>query len=146
MTVFADSSAIVKLYADELGHESVRSLGGPLLASVLARVEVPGAFWRKHRMGELAAPDAALLVQAFESDWSADAEGGARFVGVGVSASVVDAAARVVARHPLRAYDALQLASAMAARDALGEPLTFAAFDRELCAVAAIERFTLLGD
>ena len=33
MTVFADSSAIVKRYADEAGHEAVRSLVGPVAVS-----------------------------------------------------------------------------------------------------------------
>ena len=39
---FADSSALVKLYADELGADMVRALS-PLIISQLARVEVPAA-------------------------------------------------------------------------------------------------------
>lgn len=61
MTVaaFADSSAVVKLYAEEPGADLVRDL--PLLVvSQAARVEVPAALWRKHRMGELPAADAAV--------------------------------------------------------------------------------------
>jgi hypothetical protein len=49
--VFADPSAIVKLYADEVGAEAVRA-AAPTIISQLARVEVPTALWRKHRMGE----------------------------------------------------------------------------------------------
>ena len=50
--VFADSSALVKLYADEPGHEQVRQ-PMHLVVAQLARVEVPSAIWRKQRLGEL---------------------------------------------------------------------------------------------
>jgi hypothetical protein len=61
VSVFADSSALVKLYADEPGHEQVRN-PGLLLVSQLARVEVPAAIWRKHRMGELSPDDSRRSV------------------------------------------------------------------------------------
>ena len=41
MTTFFDSSALVKLYADETHHEVVRAVAGPIVVSTLARVEVP---------------------------------------------------------------------------------------------------------
>ena len=41
MSLFADSSAIVKLYVDEDGHEAVRALSGLAVAQV-TRVEVDG--------------------------------------------------------------------------------------------------------
>ena len=145
MTVFADSSAIVKRYADEAGHGQVRALDSPMVVSALARVEVAGALWRKHRMGELTADDVAVLVGAFEDDWNTPADGGvAPFVAMAATSSVIDLAARLVARHGLRAYDSVQLASATAAREALDEPLTFAAFDHDLLDAAAREGFTLL--
>ncbi len=46
MSVFADSSALVKLYADESDHELVRRID-VLIVSQVARVEVPAALWRK---------------------------------------------------------------------------------------------------
>ena len=65
MTVFADSSALVELYADEPGHERVRELS-TLVVLQLARVEVPCAIWRKRRLGELPPNAARLLTSAFE--------------------------------------------------------------------------------
>lgn len=56
--------------------------------------------------------------------------------------AVLEAAARLCAVHGLRAYDAVQLASALAVRDAVPECRTFAAFDRQLRAAAAAEGFT----
>ena len=68
MSTFADSSALVKLYADETGHEQVRGTGS-IVVSQLARVDVPAALWRKQRVGELSANDARLLTADFEADY-----------------------------------------------------------------------------
>jgi predicted nucleic acid-binding protein len=141
--VFADSSAVVKLYADEQDHQLIRELGG-LVVSTLARVEVPAAIWRKHRMGELNSADAAVLVAAFEADYHGSADDQPRFGVVSATAAVLDTAARFVGVHSLRAYDAVQLASATAAAEAIPDCRTVAAFDATLRTAAAKEGFTLL--
>lgn len=143
MIVFADSSAVVKLYADEQDHQLVRKLDG-LVVSALARVEVPAAIWRKHRMGELSAADAAVLVTAFDADYHGSADGRPRFAVVAANANILDAAARLAGVHGLRAYDAVQLASAKAVAQAVPDCNTVAAFDNTLRAAAAAESFTLL--
>ena len=137
MTAFADSSALVKLYADEEHADEVRAKDLYLVASV-ARVEVPAALWRKVRMGELREADAALLTRAFEADWR-DAAG--PFVIVALTPSVLEVAARMVAAHGLRAYDGIQLASATLARTTDPGIEVFACYDRELLAAAAAEGF-----
>jgi len=142
VTTFADSSVIVKLYVPEAGHEQVRRLERPLLISGLATVEVAGALWRKQRLGELDPADAALLVRAFTANFSDVGDAGP-FAVVAVTPEILRHAARLVARHPLRAYDAVQLASALAAQAALGEALAFAAADRALNAAAASEGLVL---
>lgn len=140
---FADSSALVKLYADEPGADAVRSL--PLLvASQLARVEVPAALWRKHRLGELSSGDTAVLVGAFEADYFGTDEEPQRFVIVAATAQVLDDAARLAGVHGLRAYDAVQLASATGTKAVAAEGLRLAAFDETLCAAAAAEGLDLL--
>ncbi len=142
MTTFADSSVIVKLYVPEAGHAQVRRLGRPLLISGLATVEVAGAIWRKQRLGELDPADAALLVRAFLAD-CAEPGDASPFVTVAVLAGILRHATQLVARNPLRAYDAVQLASALAAQEALGEPVAFAAADRALNTAAASEGLVL---
>lgn len=139
MTSFLDSSALVKLYVPEAGHVGVRALPPPWVVSALARVEVPAAFWRKHRVGELDASEAALLTRAFEDDQMGTTGIEPRFESVAVSTAVLDEAARFVAVHPLRAYDAVQLASALLAERALAAPLVMATFDNALAAAAAAE-------
>lgn len=143
MTVFADTSALVKLYADERGSDLVEA-AEPLAISQLARVEVPAALWRKHRMGELAADDVRVLLDAFKADYSGTADGPERFARVVVNAEVLEDAARLVGLHGLRAYDAVQLASACAARAAAPGCDTFAAFDKHLREAATREEFAIL--
>jgi hypothetical protein len=67
-----------------------------------------------------------------------------RFAVVALAPVVLDAAAAALPTHNLRAYDAVQLASAIAARDA--DPLctSFACFDSELREAAATAGFELL--
>jgi predicted nucleic acid-binding protein len=115
-----------------------------LVASALARVEVPAAIWRKHRLGELSADEAAVLVEEFEWDWFDRPEGEIQFAVVAVSGAILDEAALSTARQPLRAYDAVQLASALAARGADPGLVTFACFDETLADAARAEGFTLL--
>ena len=141
--MFADSSAVVKRYADEPGAVDVRAV--PALAvSVLIRVEVPAALWRKVRTGSLPADHARVLVSDFEADWSPGPGTSAIFFPLRASAAVLGVAARLAAVHGLRAYDAVQLSSALAARAASPELRTFACFDRSLRAAAAAEGFAAL--
>jgi predicted nucleic acid-binding protein len=134
LIAFCDSSALVKRYADEPGSEQIRALDA-IAASQLAVVEVPAALWRKHRTGVLRAESARALGARFR----ADCQGAQPAVSIaGVTTAILDAAALLVARHPLRAYDAVQLASAIAA--ARTNPgLRFACFDTTLSAAAAAE-------
>jgi uncharacterized protein len=141
--VFADSSAVVKLYADDQDHQVIRDQG-TLVVSALARVEVPAAIWRKHRMGELDPADATILVAAFEADYHGSAQDQPRFGVLALTATVLDAAAALAGVHGLRASDAVQLASAKAAAEAIPDCRTVAAFDGTLRTAAAKEGFALL--
>lgn len=134
----------MKLYGDETGAETIRRL--PLIVvSQIVRVEVPAALWKKQRMDELSVEDAAVLVTEFEADFFGTSEESARFAVTALTPPVLDEAARLTARHALRAYDAMQLASACAARDAGTNTLDFAAFDKTLCAAAAAEGLGLVA-
>jgi predicted nucleic acid-binding protein len=144
-TFFADSSAVVKLYADEFGADAVRSLS-LVVVSQLARVEVPAALWRKHRRGELTANDTAVLIAEFEADYFGDGTQLPRFSVIAVTAPILEHAAYLVGVHGLRAYDAVQLASACAAKDAVVEEVAFAAFDKALRDAAAAQGLALLPE
>ncbi len=74
--------------------------------------------WRKVGTGALESTDAAVLTRAFEADRTGVLDRPPRFSVVAVTGELLDRGARLVAVHPLRAYDAVQLASAIAARRA----------------------------
>lgn len=143
MSTFADSSALVKLYADEPGHKIIRELD-ILVIAVLARVEVPAAIWRKHRSGELDAGHAGTLVAEFEADYCGTETEPPRFVVLDTPDAVLDGAARLCAVHGLRAYDAIQLGAAVAAHAADPDCASLAAFDADLRKAAGYEGFTLV--
>ena len=138
MSTFADTSAVVTLYVDEPGRDVLRGLG-PLVVSRLARVEVVAALWAIQRRGRLSPRATATLVAAFEADYTTT---GDRFAVVEPVPSVLDDAAGLA--HGLRAYDAVQLASARAAATADDRVRTFAAFDGQLRDAAAREGFVLV--
>lgn len=114
------------------------------MISCLARVEVPAALWRKHRLGELEDYQARVLTSEFEADYFGAGEEEQRFVVMGLPASTLDAAARLVEVHGIRAYESVQLASAMAARKADAGCTTIACFDRRLQQAAVAESFALI--
>lgn len=143
MSIFADSSAVVKLYADEEGSTVIRAR--PVFAvSEIARVEVCAALWRKHRMGQLSLGSVGTLVRLFEGDFTGHALTGTVLLPVAVTSDIIGRAAGLLASTGLRAYDAVQLASALAARDADPECSVFAAFDDQLRTAAVHHGFTLL--
>lgn len=143
--MFADSSALVKLYADESGAGLIRDFPS-FVVSALARVEVPAALWRKYRMHEVTAGAVALLVAGFEDDYSGGNMSGTRLTPIAVTGPILDQAARCAGVHQLRAFDATQLASAMAARAADPGCTAFATYDNCLRAAAATEGFRLIPD
>lgn len=133
----------MKLYVAEEGHEAVRGLD-LLAVSRVARVEVPGAIWRKRRIGDLVPDEAAGLVAQFEADYLGTDDEPPRFSVIDLTDAVLDGAAQLLATHALRAYAAMQLASALAARHADPECATFGCFDEPLREAAAVEGFALV--
>jgi len=133
----------VKLYADERGHRAIRALE-LLVISAITRVEVPSAFWRKARTHELDDGAASILVSAFELDFHGAPDSEPRFTIISMTEPVLAAAAREAARHALRAYDAVQLASALAVRQTDPRCSHFACFDTDLRRAASRESFTVV--
>lgn len=132
----------MKLYADEPGHRPIRALQ-MLVVSAIARVEVPSALWRKSRTGELEDAAADILVSAFAFDFHGNPDSGSRFTIVSLTEPVLIAAAQEAARYALRAYDAVQLASALAVRETDPRCSHFACFDADLRRAASRAGFVL---
>jgi uncharacterized protein len=113
---FFDSSALVKAYIVEAGTNWVRTiLDHPqhrISISALAEVEVTSALTRRCNDGDLSPVE---LDQAYD-ELSQDC---AAYFLVAVTSQILEAAAGNARRHSLRAYDAVQLASAIAVRTTL---------------------------
>lgn len=137
---FLDTSALAKRYLVEAGSAWMRSwiapaAGNVILISDLGVLEMLSVLERRKREGSLSASD----VRRLEADFTAHVA--AEYVVAPLDKSVLQLAQHLLRGHPLRALDAIQLASASRASQMLGEPLTFVSGDRSLLAVAAAEGF-----
>jgi predicted nucleic acid-binding protein len=113
---FFDSSALVKAYIAEAGTQWVRTiLDNPqhkISISALAEVEVISALTRRFNEGDLTRPELDQACDELSQDCAV-------YFMVDVTAQILEAAVGNARNHSLRAYDAVQLASAIAVRTAL---------------------------
>lgn len=136
MIWFADSSTLVKLYVDEVGFEEMRKLAleERLAVSAFAWVEVRATLNKKKRTGELRDDDALSDARRrFAADWRS-------YLRASLDDALLEEAVQVSDRHGLRAYDAIQLSSAMRLRR-FGLDIGFVCADRELTLAAQTEGF-----
>jgi predicted nucleic acid-binding protein len=126
---YIDSSALVKRYLRESGSDDVNKLieASDIVGSVkITYTEIASALQRAIRMG-LAEKSVTLQAwQDFLHHWDVS------FARLDVSDTIIEKAASLVWQHGLRGYDSAHLASALLWQDALGGPITFATYDREL--------------
>ena len=143
---YFDSSALVKYYITEVGAHWVKILvddragdewRNAVATSSLSIAEVAAAFTKRHRMREISEGLKAALISRFLRD------GRQRCTLLEADSTVIDTAVQLIQRHPLRAYDAVQLASALILNSALIadklSPLTFVSADNVLCEAAQAE-------
>lgn len=109
---FLESSALAKRYVAEVGSAWVRSLtdlssGNDCWIAAIARVELLSALYRRARLGDLSLDQARGAEMTFRHELSS------HFHVVVVDGDLLDRAMSLVAAHPLRAYDAVQLAAAI---------------------------------
>ena len=133
MILFADTSALIKLYIEEAGSSAMaeRARHVRLALSVLAYAEVYSTFARRLREALLTADEHDELVERFEHDWQG-------VIVVALRPALVGRIPRLVREHPLRGADAVHLASALTLQEA-GLEVVFAVADRRLVKAAAKE-------
>ncbi len=137
---YFDASALVKRYVDEAGSAHVRRLlvPGEVIVSRLSEVEVGSSINRRTREGALSAEQRDRVLTALAEDL-------ATWQVVEVTPEITSTALRLLRTHPLRAADAIQLASALLIDTNLPTPLTeFVAFDRRLIDAALREGLAVL--
>jgi hypothetical protein len=136
---FWDSSAVVPLLVEERWSKEARDLleeDASILVWTFTPLEVLSALWRRSRSSEL---DDAQFAAArsglteLESVWSAATD----------SMQVEQRARRLLAVHPLRAADALQLACALVASNERSDLFPFVTLDERLGQCARREGFSV---
>lgn len=107
MTLYLDSSVIVKLYIDEPDSEAVAARvqsATQIATSTIAYAEVRATFARRKREGLLSPQELAAVCRRFDADW-------ASFLTVDADAVVVRSAGALSDSHALRGGDAIHVAS-----------------------------------
>ena len=129
MTLYLDTSSLVKLYVEEVGSGDVRGLVAQatvVTTSIVAYPETRAALARLRRGGDLSPAKCAAAKRAFEAQWAA-------FLTLEVTASVSREAGAFAEEYALRGFDALHLASfAEIARRAGPAATRFSIFDDRL--------------
>lgn len=145
---YLDTSALCKRYVKEGGSEWIRLVttsdsGNLLLTARITMIEFYSALARRAREGSVPTDAIEVTIRAFKmhSTMSYDF--------IELDMSVVNMAQRLLQQYPLRAYDAVQLASCLVANTILLEngllPLVFVSADHRLNQVAAAENLDMLN-
>lgn len=117
MTYFLDSSALVKRYLIEAGSAYVRRLfqstGTIFYQTFLTPLEITSALYRRRRAGQISNDELSFLLKSYAIHSHEE------YLLLSYSESVIGTAGTLLARHPLRTLDAIQLASALKLRDSL---------------------------
>ena len=139
---FLDSSALVKRYVVEAGTPWIQQLADPrqhnqLIIARITWVEVLSAFARRQREGSFSVVDTGKSIQAFRYDLDM------QYQVVEFTQTLAERAGQLVHKHFIRAYDAVQLASAMQIQAAFkpteSTALVFVTADDRLLAIAQTE-------
>ncbi|MGH9845694.1 MAG: type II toxin-antitoxin system VapC family toxin [Blastocatellia bacterium] len=141
MVYYADTSVLVKRHLTEKGSAWVRALSAPLAGNLiittqLSLVELYSALNRRVRENSINSLWYTRIIAVSNRIWSS------QYDIIGLNASLVSETRDLCERHPLRAYDAVQLASAIQARRDLlaagsAAPIFLSADDRLLKAAQA---------
>ena len=129
MTLYLDTSSLVKLYVAEPDTEAVRRLvddAAIVATSQIAYPETRAALARRRREGALSPRAFATARRTFEADW-------ARYFAVEVTASLCREAGELAERLRLRGYDSVHLASfaEIVRRGGAGDTV-FSSYDQRL--------------
>lgn len=129
MTLYLDTSSLVKLYVTEPGSDVVCELvdaATVVATSSVAYTETRAALARRRRERSLRPAAFASAKNTFEAEWS-------KYFAVEVTLSLCREAGELAERYRLRAYDSVHLAAfAEVAREAGVLDTRFSSFDHSL--------------
>ena len=139
---FWDSSAVAKRYIYEQGTRWIRSIANhpfenAIFVAPISAVEVVSAVMRRQRNGEIGRDHAYKMRRLIDKHFDE------RYLPMHLSLELLQTAEDLLERHPLRGYDAVQLASALEAHNtvfaATHDPVIFLSADGRLLDAATAE-------
>jgi predicted nucleic acid-binding protein len=144
---FLDSSALVKRYVPEIGTTWIQALtdadaNNQLYIARITWVEVISALARRQREGSLNTTQITQIFLAFRHHLNT------QYRVLELTQTLTELAGQLVSQHPIRAYDAVQLASAISLRNTIIQAqlpdLVFLTADDRLITIA--QTIGLLND
>jgi predicted nucleic acid-binding protein len=139
--LFCDTSALLKLFVDEEGSDSMVNARDGVEGIAVCRItwaESMAAFAQRSRIKGANQSMLAKAKSALEQAW----EG---FAIADVTQPLVEKAGLYAEAFALRGYDSVQLAAAHSLHQQLSIPLTFACFDRRLNQAAQLLQLEVLA-
>lgn len=144
--LYLDTSALVKLYVQEIGTDEMLALAHPDIGNRLAilaltRIEFRAAVRRRAKLGDID----AQLVKVLTDNLSQHIAN--VFQIQPVNEAVLEEATGLIDRHSLRAYDAVQLGGCLALRATVAAQfdLSFVCADEELLEAARSEELNTIN-
>lgn len=142
---FLDSSALVKYYVKEKGTAWIKELlnneANKIVVSKITGVEVTAAIAKHKRMKSIDESQYEKAYELFIERYKY------RYIKVEVNNEAINSAMALTKKHPLRAYDAVQLSSVLNLRESLIQKgilqVIFICADNNLCDVAEMEGLTV---
>ena len=129
MTLYLDTSSLVKLYIEEPGSDDVRqdlSEADSGATSAVSYAEARAAFARHRRDGKLTSATFGFVKRDFDADWL-------RLAIIEPTSALCHAAGELAERYALRGCDSIQLATFLdVARADPRSETRFSSFDRQL--------------
>ena len=145
---FLDTSALVKRYVYETGSDWIQLITTPqesntLIIARITWVEMLSALARLQREGNISQKNVEAFIKTLQYAFDM------QYQIVEFDASLAEEAGRLVQQYPLRAYDSVQLASAIKIQTALAGfqnvSYTFVSADNRLLNVAKITGLSVIN-
>ena len=134
MIVYADTSALVKLFVEEENSDKTRAMLNQAQAmgtGLLTHAELGAALARGARLGFLSESESLEARKRLATAWHT-------WIHVLIDENLIGRAEELAWVHALRGHDAVHLASALAWQTGIDAPVVLATFDQELWQAAKV--------
>ena len=141
MIVYLDTSALVKLYVDEIGSDRIRDIthqASVISTSKIAYAEARSAFARKQKEGGFSPHILRKIVEDFNRDWES-------FFVIEITDGLIRSAGDLAEKYILRGFDSIHLASVIQLKNKTRSETYFSSTDLRLNQSAEKEGITVLS-